>query len=235
MRLVSSRHFDFVAHLCVDWRKDIKRCFAYHPYYTVAHGEPEAMRFCMDQFEAPNIRGEKPLVMRSFPEAEAFCAAKGKRVCSEAEWETACESGDERPWQYGWSVDKKACNSDKAWREVDEAALMAGGDAAKNEVRKLWQGLPSGQLESCRTPQGIYDLMGNVEEWVSSSRKRRYRAALMGGFWAKPWTGCRGTNDAHDPANFRFYEVGFRCCKEAAKDSPDGAPQGPSSTGQQTP
>ena len=35
----------------------------------------------------------------------------------------------------------------------------------------------------------------------------------MGGFWAKPWTGCRGTNDAHEPS-FEFYETGFRCCAD---------------------
>ena len=51
---------------------------------------------------------------------------------------------------------------------------------------------------------------------MTSSRPRKFKAALMGGFWAKPWTGCRGTNDAHEPENFRFYEVGFRCCKDPA-------------------
>ena len=35
----------------------------------------------------------------------------------------------------------------------------------------------------------------------------------MGGFWAKPWTSCRGTNDAHEPT-FVFYETGFRYCAE---------------------
>jgi len=36
---------------------------------------------------------------------------------------------------------------------------------------------------------------------------------LIGGFWSKPWTGCRGANDAHEPT-FRFYETGFRCCAD---------------------
>ena len=52
-------------------------------------------------------------------------------------------------------------------------------------------------------------MMGNVEEWVTSRKGRRYKGALMGGFWSKPWTGCRGTNDAHEEA-FVFYETGFR-------------------------
>jgi hypothetical protein len=220
MRLVRGRHFDDVEHLCIDWKKDIKRCWAYHPGFTIAHGDPTSMRFCMDVYEAPNEQGKKPLVMRSFPEAARWCADRGKRLCSEHEWETACESGDERPWLYGWKVDKTACNSDKSWRAFDEHKLQGGGEAAQKEVERLWQGAPSGEYTSCRTTHGVHDLMGNVEEWVTSSRPRKFRGVLMGGFWAKPWTGCRGTNDAHEPTHFRFYEVGFRCCQDAAADAP---------------
>ena len=78
---------------------------------------------------------------------------------------------------------------------------------------RLWQGAPSGAFDSCVSPFGIYDMMGNVEEWVTSRKHRKHPGALMGGFWAKPWTGCRGTNDAHEPT-FTFYETGFRCCSE---------------------
>ncbi len=215
MRLVAGTHYDEVEHLCVDWRKSVGRCFAYYEHLTVANGPTTQIDVCMDRFEAPNEAGARPLVMRSLADAEAFCRARQKRLCSEAEWETACESGDERPWQYGWKVDRRACNSDKPWREFDARALMAGGETARREVERLWQGSPSGAYPGCVTKDGVHDLMGNVEEWVTSSRPRKHAGALMGGFWAKPWTGCRGTNDAHAP-NFVFYEVGFRCCKEPA-------------------
>ena len=214
MRLVVGRHYADVEHLCVEFRASIKRCWAYYPDFTLARGGADA-RFCMDQFEAPNVRGADPLVMATFPEASAWCVAHGKRICAEAEWETACESGDERPFLWGWRVAADVCNTDKPWLAFDEAALMAGGEGAARETKRLWQGSPSGEYASCRTKDGIYDLLGNVEEWVSSSRARRYPEGIMGGFWAKPWVGCRGTNDAHEP-NFRFYEVGFRCCSEAS-------------------
>ncbi len=212
MRLVTGTHYDEVEHLCIDWRKSVGRCFAYYEQLTVANGPTTSVDVCMDRFEAPNEEGKRPLVMRSLAGAEAFCEERGKRLCSEAEWETACESGDHRPWQYGWKVDKRVCNSDKSWRPFDAAALTAGGETARREVEKLWQGAASGAFAGCVTKDGIHDLMGNVEEWVTSSRRRKHRGALMGGFWAKPWTGCRGTNDAHEPT-FVFYEVGFRCCK----------------------
>jgi hypothetical protein len=224
MRLVDTTHYDDVEHLCIDWRDSVKRCFAYHPDYTAAHG-PKHLRFCMDVFEGPNEPGKRARVMDTFPEAQAFCASKQKRLCSEYEWEAACEQGDERPWQYGWSVDKKVCNSNKSWKPFDEKLLGAGGETAKKESDRLWQGSLAGEHPSCQTKDGIRDLMGNVEEWVTSSRRRKFPGALMGGFWAKPWTGCRGTNDAHDPAFFRFYEVGLRCCAEPKESAgPVGSP-----------
>ena len=230
MRLVTGRHFDEVEHVCIDWKKGPNRCYGYYPEMTVAHGAPEPIRVCMDQYEAPNRKGAKAIVMKSLPQAIAWCKDHGKRLCTESEWETACESGDERPWQYGWSVDQRACNSDRGWKEFDAKALMAGGETAQREVDRLWQGLPSGELSSCRTRDGIYDLMGNVEEWVTSSRKRKFPGALMGGFWAKPWTGCRGVNDAHEPS-FVFYEVGFRCCVDPRADPRgDASPAEPASS-----
>ena len=59
----------------------------------------------------------------------------------------------------------------------------------------------------------IYDMVGNVEEWVTTSRPEwPHVSSLKGGYWSKPWSKCRGTNDSHGP-NFRFYEIGFRCCR----------------------
>ncbi len=219
MRLVTGTHYDEEQHLCVDPRRDKRdtHCFAYWEGVTAEEGKATDLRFCMDQYEAPNIQGEKPLVMRSFEDATHWCGERGKRVCTEQEWELACEGPERRPLAYGWRVDVTLCNSDKSWRPFDTRKLYSKDKAEQqHEIEKLWQGSPSGAYASCVSSFGVYDLMGNVEEWVASRPGRRYAGALKGGFWAKPWTGCRGTNDAHEPG-FTFYETGFRCCADSGQ------------------
>jgi hypothetical protein len=216
MRLVHGVHEDQVSHLCIDPRRGPKdtHCFGYWSDFTIAEGPSTKIDVCMDQFESPNVRGAKPFVMRSFEDAEKWCTQRSKRVCSEEEWELACEGGDYRPLAYGWAVNKSICNSDKGWKAFDAAKLYpTTTETSRRELERLWQGAPSGSYRACVSPFGVHDLMGNVEEWVSSRRGRRYPGVLRGGFWAKPWTGCRGANDAHEPS-FRFYETGFRCCAE---------------------
>jgi hypothetical protein len=211
MVLVERDHWDVLEHKCIDRRG--KHCFAYEPGASTAEPPQTHVRVCMDRYEAPNERGAKPLVMVSGIEAERYCQARGKRLCSEMEWESACEGPQKLPYVYGYRERPGVCNSDKPWRAFDERALSAGGERAAREVARLWQGEPSGARSACVSHEGVHDLVGNVEEWVTSRPGRRFRLALMGGFWSKPWTGCRGTNDAHEPG-FRFYEVGFRCCAD---------------------
>lgn len=216
MRLVAGTHFDQVQHLCTDPRRDAKdtHCFAYWEGLTAEEGDVSKIRVCMDQYEAPNLRGHKPFVMKSFNMAKQWCGEHKKRVCSESEWELACEGSDRRPLAYGWRVDTSLCNSEKHWRPFDLKKLGSkDSSVSEDEIARLYQGTPSGAYATCVSPFGIYDMMGNVEEWVASRPSRRFPGALMGGFWAKPWTGCRGTNDAHEPA-FVFYETGFRCCSD---------------------
>lgn len=229
MRLVFGNHYDEVEHYCVDPRGEGKglHCFGYFEGITAAEGKVTPIRVCMDRFEAPNQKGARPLVMQSFRSAERFCARRHRRVCSEMEWELACEGPDFRPLAYGWAVNTKTCNSDKGWRAFDAQKLYADGDTGKKELERLWQGAPSGHYEGCVSSFGIQDMMGNVEEWVSTRPGRAFPGALMGGFWAKPWTGCRGTNDAHEPT-FTFYETGFRCCAEPGTLDADGRPKGKS-------
>ena len=213
MVLVEGVHHEYVQRLCSDHRAG--HCFAMFPGLIAREPRVTAVRACMDTYEWPNRVGAQPVVMLRFVEAEAECAALGKRLCTEFEWELACEGPETSPWPYGWRHEVGACNADQPYRPVSEARLASRDAQVRDaETRRAWQGEPSGARPRCVSPFGVHDLTGNVEEWVQTSRPEwAFRSSLKGGYWSKPWAGCRGTNDSHGP-QFRFYEVGFRCCKE---------------------
>jgi formylglycine-generating enzyme required for sulfatase activity len=202
-----------VQRLCTDLRNG--HCWGYFPGAVAAEPRATPIRACIDRYEWPNQPGVAPVVMVRFVEAEALCAAAGKRLCTEFEWEMACEGPALLPFPYGHRREPAACNVEKPWRPVSERKLLSEDPKVRDaEARRLWQGEPSGSFPACVSPFGAIDMVGNVEEWVQTSRPEwPYRSSLKGGYWAKPWAGCRGTNDSHGPM-FRFYEVGFRCCKD---------------------
>ncbi|MBW2524218.1 MAG: SUMF1/EgtB/PvdO family nonheme iron enzyme [Deltaproteobacteria bacterium] len=220
MELVTGAHYEQVQRVCSDYQKS--HCFAFLPGLVMREPQVTPIQVCMDRYEWPNRQGVKPLVMSRFVEAETMCQRDGKRLCTEFEWELACEGAAALPFPYGFTKEPGACNVDELWRPYDSAKLQSNDeDVRDREIVRLYQGAPSGSRPRCKSPFGVYDLVGNVEEWVSTSRPQwPWRSSLKGGYWTKPWAGCRGTNERHGP-RFRFYNIGFRCC---AAPEPAGLP-----------
>lgn len=179
--------------------------------------------YCIDRYEAPNRRGAKPLVMQSAEDAVAWCTARRKRLCTEDEWITACEGEEHRTYPYGNEHVDGRCNDDKPWRQVHEATLAKWpAQEARAHAEDLYQATPSGWKHECATDAGVRDLTGNVEEWVVRTRTHAndWPYLLIGCYWSGCYGGnkptCHSTNNAHGPA-FRFYETGFRCCRDAKR------------------
>ena len=211
MAFVRADHPETVTHTTcntVKWGT----CTGFESSKMTVSGPVRQVNACMDIYEAPNIKGARPYVMKSGEEAGNWCHERGKRLCTEYEWESACEGPEHLPFGYGWSADE-SCNTQRAWKPFNASLLMQGGTLAELETERLWQGDTSGDRATCTNIQGVHDLLGNAEEWVTASRRYKYPLVLMGGHWAKPWQKCRMTNYAHEPF-FRFYEVGFRCCSD---------------------
>jgi sulfatase modifying factor 1 len=79
------------------------------------------------------------------------------------------------------------------------------------ELDHVWQGEPSGSRAACRSPLGVYDMTGNVDEWTQSTASRGYRSILKGGYWGQVRNRCRVSTRVHSEA-FAYYQQGFRCC-----------------------
>ncbi|NUP05492.1 MAG: SUMF1/EgtB/PvdO family nonheme iron enzyme [Polyangiaceae bacterium] len=211
--LVTGTHYEYVQRYCLDYRKEA--CWSFHPGLLSLEGIETPVATCIDVYEWPNKKGVLPEVMMTYREAQSSCRRIGKRLCTEFEWELACEGPKTLPYPYGYAQEPGACVNEKPYRPYSESKLLSKRRAVvDDEVARLYQAEPSGSRPRCTSHFGAVDLVGNVEEWVSTSRYEwPHASSLKGGFWSKSWSGCRGTNDSHAPA-FRFYEIGFRCCSE---------------------
>jgi hypothetical protein len=215
---------------CASWlqREFPERCarFDEHAWRVLSAPLPTAeMHFCIDRFEYPNVAGEYPVILVSWREAGELCAARSKRLCSEAEWTFACEGEEALPYPYGYERDASACVMDRSWIAYDEAALRdRSSDTAMRELDALWQGTSSGSSPGCRSPFGVYDMTGNVDEWTVSTRREGLPSIFKGGYWGPVRARCRASTRVHDP-DFVFYQQGFRCCSSLANDA--GAPGAP--------
>ena len=190
---------------------------------------PDMERECVDkEYDKPNRitichafrEGEKPPVMVSFYDAERACADAGKRVCKESEWVAACEGPDETPFPYGWRRSPEKCNFDNKWVGPSLARVYSkDSEIQRAELLRLDRSLPSGSRPECKSGFGVFDLTGNVDEWVRADVERGNRrsrfAGLKGGAWGHVRNACRPVTTSHPP-DFKYYFISFRCCADVA-------------------
>jgi hypothetical protein len=222
MLLIDGVYCPFVGHTCKHFlieERDV--CDVFSPD-VMCEGRLERRRFCIDRYEYPNLEGVLPVVMVDYNDAVRACSVEGKRLCDLQEWEFACEGNAMWPYPYGIDRDKTACNIDKTWLEPD---LNAFSDPWKisSEVARLDQRVPSGSMDRCISSFGVRDMTGNVDEWVENKRGGRtekpYRSTLKGGYWGPIRARCRPITSTHNEW-FSFYQVGFRCCRDAPGSKP---------------
>ncbi len=189
---------------------------------------------CMDRYEAPNEAGALPLVMYTLVESAAWCAARGRRLCYDDEWLAACAGSSGLAYPYGDVHQPGVCNDEETWRTYNQsslslwpasasaadidsldallAAAAQGSQTAADHVEALYQAEPGGSNTGCVGEAGVYDLVGNVEEWTlrRDGGSSNFTGNLKGRYWAESRT-CASNITTHADT-FRFYEIGFRCC-----------------------
>ncbi len=221
-----------VEQVCVEYISEARdRCARYREQVR-CYGKPKTKHFCVDRYEYPNERGAKPSVAVTWDEARDLCAADGKRLCTAEEWTLACEGPERTPYPYGFARDDTACNQDQPYRVPDDQAYRNPATRSK-EVKRLDQSEPSGSREQCQSSLGVYDLTGNVDEWVMNEEGSRngpeYWSGLKGGYWGPVRNRCRPITTDHN-AWHSGYQIGFRCCKDPGLEAPKDASASASGT-----
>lgn len=156
-------------------------------------------------------KDDLPVTGVSWFVARDFCQWRKGRLPTEAEWEKAARGPDglEYPWGNDWDPKKTNTGDDGQWEE---------GVA------------PVGSYETNKSPYGVYDLAGNVWEWVNDwyepYKGSTYKADAFGkhnrvlrggggglGHYAISYFFRGATRQFSDPT-MESEDVGFRCAAD---------------------
>jgi formylglycine-generating enzyme required for sulfatase activity len=178
---------------------------------------------------AVSREGVPPQAYISRDQAALACKGSGKRLCAEEEWVTACRGDPPHAFPYGDARERGVCN-DSGISPLhvyfpDAPETYTGGpmnDPRLNQTPKTLAA--TGEFARCTNGFGVFDMVGNLHEWVMSPRP-----TFRGGYYQDTHIngdGCAYRTTAH-AASYHDYSTGFRCCADPSLTAATG---GPSST-----
>jgi sulfatase modifying factor 1 len=178
---------------------------------VTGHREPSHWRYRT----FPDARmADHPVVNVSWEDAAAYAAWVGKRLPTEAEWERAALGDGRNDYPWGRSCNPECANFDNA-------------DGKTTPVERFPRGV---------SPMGVWDMCGNVSEWVNDWYDNKYygdspdtdppgptgghQRVHRGGGYHENRNGIRGKARHFAMASASQEYIGFRCAldEDAAED-----------------
>ena len=180
-----------------------------------------------DRFSVRSGFARKPVIYVTWAGARAYCRTQGWDLPTEAQWEWAAKQPG-RSGSRGFSTEQWPLGSPSP--TCDGVVFGRTEDGVCKHLP--WGPAVVGTAATDRTAQGVFDLGGNVEEWVrdrfvapyldcpqcrdphvsgspDSSSSEVY--AVRGGSWAEIATALRPSARTKSPADQVNPTLGFRC------------------------
>lgn len=153
----------------------------------------------------------RPMVQVTWFGAAAYCEYYGGRLPSEIEWEKAARGIDTRAFPWGDEIFAENANY---YSSHDLFEKIAGGLGDTTPVGfyngKTYDGF---ETVDSASPYGVYDMAGNVWQWMGDVYENAHYRYMRGGSKAdyaynlRIWTRNNAGPDYHSP------NVGFRCVR----------------------
>jgi formylglycine-generating enzyme required for sulfatase activity len=154
---------------------------------------------------------EYPVIFVTWDMTQTYCAWRGGRLPTEAEWEAAALGGKGAAYPWGEGIDCSMANYTNM------------GTPCMNDTS------PVGSYKTGQSPFGVYDMAGNVQEWVADWYGSDYYSTLgvnaqdplgpasgkyrviRGGSWEYDGYAQRSANRNWGNSTDSNADTGFRC------------------------
>jgi formylglycine-generating enzyme required for sulfatase activity len=170
--------------------------------------EGQHIQFNGGVFTAEQGFENHPMTVVTWFGAQAYCQFYGYRLPTEVEWEKAARGQDGRPYPWGNEIDVQYANFYHS-RDPFEVGYRTTPVGFFNGSQHL--GFETAYAAS---PYGLFDMAGNVWQWVGDVYEGMHYRIMRGGSQAnysydlRVWT----RNNAH-PVYYSI-SVGFRCADD---------------------
>jgi len=201
--------------------------------FVLATDRPPLIDWRYDGGNFQESMAHHPVMHVSWYDADAYCTWAGKRLPTEAEWEKAARGEDGRVYPWG--------NQPAGLSRANFGRTGLSGPVRDRPERLMLYPpvISVDKYENAVSPYSVYQMSGNVSEWVADWYDAKYyssgpdrnppgpsqgtQKSFRGGGWIDSTPAVRAAQRNGADPNMKMNWLGFRCARSASGSSPDKA------------